>query len=50
MPLGSPLKVSIHSWEPPVVSPETQASARDGDKVYFEARVLVDGLCVAYVY
>ena len=49
MPLGSPLKVSVHSWDPPVVSPDTQASASDGDKVYFEARVLVDGLCIAGV-
>lgn len=49
MPLGSPLKVSVHSWEPPVVSPDTQASASDGDKIYFEARVLVDGLCIAGV-
>ena len=48
IPLGSPLKVSIHSWEPPIASPETQALARQADQIYFEARVLLDGACIAY--
>lgn len=48
IPLGSPFKVSIHSWEPPVTSPDTQALAGEADKIFFEARVLVDGVTVAY--
>ena len=47
IPLGSPLKVSIHSWEPPVASAETQALARQGEQLCFEARVFLDGVFVA---
>ena len=49
MPLGSPLKVSIHSWEAPIPSPEAGALAQQTDWIQFEARVLLDGAGVAYV-
>lgn len=49
LPLGSPLKVSIHSWEPPVASADTRESVKDAGQIYFEARVLIDGVCIAYV-
>ena len=50
MPLGSPLKVSIHSWEAPIASPDTVTLAQQADWIWFEARVLLDGFCVAYVH
>ena len=50
MPLGSPLKVSIHSWEAPIASPDTVMLAQQADWIWFEARVLLDGFCVAYVH
>ena len=49
MPLGSPLKVSIHSWEAPIASPDTVTLAQQADWIWFEACVLLDGFCVAYV-
>ena len=48
MPFGSPLKISIHSWEAPIACPETGALALQADWIWFEARVLVDGIHVAY--
>ena len=49
MPLGSPLKISIHSWEASIASPETGAIAQQTDWIHFEARVFVDGVGIAYV-
>ena len=49
LPLGSPLKVSIHSWEAPIASPDTVMLAHQADWIWFEAHVLLDGFCVAYV-
>ena len=49
MPLGSPLKISIHSWEAPIASPEARALAQQTDWIQFEARLLLDGVGVAYV-
>lgn len=46
---GHPFRVSLHSWEPPVPTRTTKALAATQNRVaYFEARVLLDGLCVAY--
>ena len=50
MPLGSPFKVSIHSWEAPIASPDTVTLAQQADWIWFEARVLLDGFCVACVH
>lgn len=45
---GHPFRVSLHSWEPPVPTPTTEAMAVAQDRVArFEARVLLDGICVA---
>ena len=49
IPLGSPLKISIHSWEAPIASPDTVTLAQQPDWIWFEARVLLDGICVALV-
>lgn len=49
IPLGSPLKISIHCWEAPVASPDTATLAQQPDWIWFEARVLLDGICVALV-
>lgn len=49
IPLGSPLKISIHSWEAPIASPDTATLAQQPDWIWFEARVLLDGICVALV-
>lgn len=47
MPLGSPLKISIHSWEAPIACPETGTLALQADWIWFEARVLLDGIHIA---
>lgn len=46
---GSPFRVSIHSWASPVASRATQAMAAHGSQIWFEAKVLLDGVCTAYV-
>jgi len=46
---GTPFRVSIHSWTSPVASRATQAMADHGNQVWFEARVLLDGTCTAWV-
>lgn len=45
---GSPFRISLHSWEPPVATRSTKAIASKESMAYFEARVLLDGSCVAY--
>lgn len=45
---GTPFKVSLHSWATPVASRATQAMAAQGNKTWFEAKVLLDGVCAAY--
>ena len=48
LPLGHPFRVSLHSWEPPVATRATTAMAVNQNReVHFEARVLLDGICVA---
>lgn len=44
---GCPFRVSLHSWQPPVASRATKTIAPLDAMVYFEARVLLDGVCVA---
>lgn len=44
---GSPLRVSLHSWATPVASRATQAMAAHGNSAWFEAKVLLDGVCTA---
>ncbi|KAI2792063.1 hypothetical protein POX_b02097 [Penicillium oxalicum] len=44
---GEPMRVSIFSWSPPVPSSITLATMLTGHIVIFEARVLIDGACVA---
>lgn len=46
---GSPFRVSLHSWSTPTVSRETVARAPQEITVGFEAKVLLDGVCVASV-
>lgn len=46
---GSPFRVSLHSWSTPTVSRETVARAPQEDMVGFEAKVLLDGVCIACV-
>lgn len=47
---GSPFRVSVHSWERPSPSPALQIVTQHGKTICFEARVFVDGLCIAYVH
>lgn len=49
MPVGSPLKISIHSWEAPTASPEAGALAQQTDWIQYEACVFIDGVGIAYV-
>ncbi len=45
---GCPFRVSLHSWQEPEVSRGTQALTSPKDSVFFEARVLLDGICAGY--
>lgn len=44
---GFPFRASLHCWEHPVPSPELQFLAQQGKVICFEARVFIDGMCVA---
>ena len=44
---GSSFRVSLHSWQPPVLSSSVEPSAPLKSLLCFEARVLLDGICVA---
>lgn len=47
LPEGTPFRISLHSWETPTVSSGSlQSAAQFGSPVTFEARVLVDEICV----
>ncbi|KAL9121389.1 MAG: hypothetical protein Q9187_002053 [Circinaria calcarea] len=47
LPEGTPFRISLHSWETPTVSSASvQSAAQFGSHVTFEARVLVDEICV----
>lgn len=46
---GTPFRVSLHSWAAPVASRATKAMAQDESMVYYEAKVMLDGVCTAYV-
>ena len=50
LPHECPFRVSLHSWTPPFANRNTYDVAPHNDSVYFEARVLLDGVCVAYVH
>lgn len=41
---GCPFRVSLHTWGEPEVSHGTQALTSPEDSVFFEARVLLDGI------
>ncbi|KAK4696300.1 hypothetical protein P7C71_g1595, partial [Lecanoromycetidae sp. Uapishka_2] len=41
---GTPFRVSLHSWAAPVASRSTKAMAHDEVMVYYEAKVVVDGI------
>ncbi|KAL6713940.1 hypothetical protein ACLMJK_008434 [Lecanora helva] len=43
----TPLRVSLHSWATPAASRATQSMAAQGNSVWFEAKVLIDGECTA---
>lgn len=46
---GCPFRVSLLRWQPPIASRKLQAMAPSEEMILFEARVLLDGMCVAYV-
>ena len=46
---GSPFRVSLHSWSTPTVSRETAAGSSQDGVAGFEAKVLLDGVCIACV-
>ena len=49
LPHGCPFRVSLHCWpEQPEVSRGTQALTSSKDSVFFETRVLLDGVHVGY--
>jgi hypothetical protein len=46
--LGSPFRVSLHSWQSTVPSLSLGPLTPLESTICFEARVLIDGICVAY--
>ncbi|KAI4172000.1 MAG: hypothetical protein LQ343_003909 [Gyalolechia ehrenbergii] len=48
LPHGCPFRISLHSWHEPEVSRGTQALTSPEDCVFFEARVLLDGMYAGY--
>ena len=46
---GCPFRVSLLRWQPPIASRTLQAMAPLEQMIRFEARVLLDGICVAWV-
>ncbi|MCJ1401916.1 hypothetical protein MMC11_005133 [Xylographa trunciseda] len=44
---GNPFRVSLHSWEHPNPSQTLQVVTQHGKTICYEARVFIDGLCVA---
>lgn len=47
LPRDSCFRVSIHSWENPRPSRLTESLMQPDDVLLYEARVFVDGICVA---
>ncbi|KAL4784508.1 hypothetical protein BJX76DRAFT_347750 [Aspergillus varians] len=47
LPVNSPFRVSIHSWEQPHASRLMESLLQPDDASLFEVRIFVDGLCVA---
>ncbi|KAG8413583.1 hypothetical protein J3458_012658 [Metarhizium acridum] len=47
LPTGTPFRVSIHSWNAPVVSKFTNSYSKFPENVKFEARLFIDGRLVA---
>ncbi|KAI9705999.1 MAG: hypothetical protein M1836_005405 [Candelina mexicana] len=50
LPSGSPFKVSVYSWIPPHPSRMTESLSHENDQVLFEARIFIDGRCIAGRY
>lgn len=49
LPWGLPFRVSIHSWETPRIARPVPQTAQQDVVSLFEARVIVDGCCIACV-
>jgi hypothetical protein len=49
-PDGSPFKVSIHSWTLPDLSRELKQLETRDKALCFEARVIIDGICVGCAF
>lgn len=49
LPEAFPFRVSLHCWHAPEPSRATMSLGSKGVIVAFEAKVLLDGVCVAYV-
>jgi len=49
LPWGLPFRVSIHSWETPRIARPVPRTAQQDVVSLFEARVIVDGCCIACV-
>ncbi|CEL06748.1 hypothetical protein ASPCAL09920 [Aspergillus calidoustus] len=47
LPLNSPFRVSIHTWEQPRSSRLMESLLQPDDTALFEVRIFIDGLCVA---
>ena len=42
-----PFRISLHSWVTPVHSRATMSAVQNENRLGFEAKVFIDGLCVA---
>ena len=47
--IGCPFRVSVHSWDTPTATPAARSMAHHEGMAIFEAKVLIDGTCIAYV-
>lgn len=47
LPHGTPFRVSLHSWSMPIATRATASMVSPESSVWFEARVLLDGICTA---
>ena len=47
LPQGTPFRVSLHSWSMPIATRATASMVSPESSVWFEARVLLDGICTA---
>lgn len=49
LPWGLPFRISIHCWQTPHLARPLDRTPNQDEVSLFEARVFVDGCCVAYV-